>query len=136
LDHTCVFSQGWKMKSHGFIGPQWSIQHDKSGQHTPWHVGTSSRRKWWGPATIGRSADLPKEAPALHRLPHTFSTCQMTLVLGFEVVLWWWIQWLHVQGHMDWWQGAPPPPPPPINRESLSPLHSWWRSLQAQVNSS
>jgi hypothetical protein len=22
LDHTYVFSQGWKMKSHGFMGPQ------------------------------------------------------------------------------------------------------------------
>ena len=21
LDHTCVFTQGWKMKSHGFMGP-------------------------------------------------------------------------------------------------------------------
>jgi len=35
LDHTCVFTQGWKMKSHGFIGPQRSIQHDRSGEHTP-----------------------------------------------------------------------------------------------------
>jgi hypothetical protein len=51
--------------------------------------------------SIGRSADLPKEALALHRLPYTFSTCQMTLALGFEAVLWWWIQWLHVQGHTD-----------------------------------
>jgi hypothetical protein len=30
------------------------------------------------------SLDLPKEAPALHRLPHTFSTCQMTLVLDLR----------------------------------------------------
>ena len=22
LDHTCVFSQGWRIRSHGFMGPQ------------------------------------------------------------------------------------------------------------------
>jgi hypothetical protein len=87
LDHTCVLSQGWRMKSHGFIGPQRSIQRDKNSQHTPWHVGTPSRRKWWGLATIGRSTDLPMDVPALHRLLYTFNTCQMTLALGFKAVL-------------------------------------------------
>ena len=134
LDHTCVFAQGWKMKSHGFMGPQQNIQCDKSCQHTPYYVGTPSRRKWWGLATIGRSPDLPMVAPTLHHLSHTFRTCQMTLALGFMAVLWRWIQWLHDQVYVDHWRGAPPPPP--INRGSLPSLHSWWRSLQAQVKSS
>jgi hypothetical protein len=77
LDHTYVFSQGWKMKSHGFMGPQGANSMWKNFNSTYtslWHVDQAPHKRRQPQRTICKLVDLQEWANTLHLSSMTCGT--------------------------------------------------------------